>query len=97
MKTTKHIPNFKSQAEEAKFWNTHSVTDYLHELKEVRNLKFPKPRKRLVSVRMDDALIKSLKEVANTKDIGYLTLLRMWIAERLSKELRLLHTGRSQN
>ena len=60
MKQVKHIPKFKSEQEEAKFWETHSVTDYLHELKEFRNIKFPKPRKRLISVRMDDSQIKPL-------------------------------------
>ncbi len=86
------IPKFKSYEEEAKFWDTHDTTEFLDELKEVRNIKFPKPRKRLVSMRLDDAMVKSLKAVATTKGIGYLTLMRMWIAERMSKELRFLHT-----
>ena len=94
MKKSK-IPKFKSYEEEAKFWDTHDTTEFLDELKEVHNIKFPKPRKRLISVRMDDGLIKSLKAVAASKDIGYLTLIRMWIAERLSKEHHLLHAHRS--
>jgi hypothetical protein len=35
---------------------------------------------------MDETQIKCLKEIAATKGIGYLTLMRMWIAERLFKE-----------
>lgn len=95
MKKTKHIPKFKSEAEEARFWDTHSVTDYLHELKEVHNVQFARPRKRLVSLRMDDHLIKSLKQVAAGKGIGYLTLMRMWITEKLSREHRLTHAHHS--
>ena len=95
MKKPKRIPKFKSEQEEAKFWHTHSVTDYLHELKEVHNVKFPKPRKRLISVRMDDAMIKPLKKIAAAKGIGYLTLIRIWIAERLFRERRLMHTHHS--
>jgi predicted DNA binding CopG/RHH family protein len=86
MRKTKRIPKFKSTEEEAGFWDTHSLMDYAHELREVRNIKFPKPQKRLISVRMDETQIKCLKEIAATKGIGYLTLMRMWIIERLVKE-----------
>jgi predicted DNA binding CopG/RHH family protein len=95
MKSIKHIPKFKNEDEEAKFWDTHSVTDYLHELKEVHNVKFPKPRKRLVSMRLDYNQINSLKQVAASKGIGYLTLIRLWIYERLSKERRVAHAHHS--
>lgn len=91
MKTKKTIPKFRSEEEEAKFWDTHSVTDFVHELKVIKNVKFPKPRKRLISVRVDEPLINSLKAVANSKGIGYLTLIRMWLMERLSKERRVIH------
>ena len=94
MKIAPHIPKFKSEAEEAKFWATHDVTDFLHDLKEVRNIKFTKSRKRLVSLRIDDGTIESLKEVAAVKGLGYLTLLRLWVKERLSREYRLLHAHR---
>lgn len=95
MKTAKRIPKFRNTEEEAKFWDAHSLTEYANELKEVNNVRFPKPRKRLISVRFDDAQIRSLKEVASTKGIGYLTLVRMWIAERLSKEYRELRPHRN--
>lgn len=32
------IPDFKTEEEEAEFWDTHSITDYLDELEEVDNL-----------------------------------------------------------
>ncbi len=89
------IHKFKSYEEEAKFWDTHDTTEFLDELREVKNIKFPKLRKKLISVRMDDSQIKPLKEIASAKGIGYLTLIRMWIAERLSKERRFLHAHRS--
>ena len=88
MKTIKHIPKFKSRAEEAKFWDTHSVTEFLPELREVKNIKFSRPHKRLISMRLEDSQIESLKGIAANKGIGYLTLIRMWIMERLSKERR---------
>ncbi|MDP2941818.1 MAG: BrnA antitoxin family protein [Candidatus Omnitrophota bacterium] len=95
MKNKKTIPKFKSEAEEARFWDTHSVTDFMHELKVVKNVKFPRPRKRLISVRVDEPLINSLKAVAQTKGIGYLTLIRMWLMERISREHRFATTHHS--
>ena len=96
MKTKKKtIPKFRTEEEEAKFWDRHSVTDFMHELNVVKNVKFPKPRKRLISVRVDEPLINSLKAVATSKGIGYLTLIRMWLMERLSKEHQPLHAHHS--
>jgi predicted DNA binding CopG/RHH family protein len=40
-------------------------------------------------LRIDDEMVASLKKVAAKKGLGYLTLIRVWIAERLSKENRL--------
>ena len=90
MKTTptKTIPKFKSEREEAKFWENHSITEFEDDLVEIKNVRFPKPRKRLISLRIDDTMISSLKKTAAKKGLGYLTLIRMWIAERLSKENR---------
>ena len=88
---TKRIPKFKSEKDEAEFWATHSIADYLPELKVVHNVKFIRAPKRLISLRMDDAQIQSLKAIAHTKKIGYLTLIRLWVAERISKESKNFH------
>ena len=84
----KTIPKFKSEREEAKFWGSHSITEFEDELTEVKNVRFPKPHKRLISLRVDDHMIISLKKAAAKKGLGYLTLIRMWIAERLTRESR---------
>ena len=89
MKTRKKtIPKFKSEHDEVQFWKTHSITEFEDELVEVKNIHFRRPRKRLISLRVDEHMIASLKESAAKKGLGYLTLVRMWIAERLSKENR---------
>ncbi len=80
----KKIPKFKSEKEEADFWETHDSTDYLSETKEVK-VKFTRPHKKLVSLRLDEKTIKELKKTANSKGIGYLQLIRMWVLERLKK------------
>ena len=87
MKTKlKTIPRFKSEHEEARFWKTHSITEFEDDLVEVKDVHFRKPRKRLISLRVDDHMVASLKSTAAKKGLGYLTLIRMWIAERLMRE-----------
>ena len=84
----KTIPKFKSEQEEVRFWKTHSITEFEDDLVEVKNMRFRKPSKQLISLRIDGHMIASLKESAAKKGLGYLTLIRMWIAERLSQENR---------
>lgn len=80
----KKIPKFKSEKEEADFWATHDSTDYLSETKEIK-VRFSRPSKKLVSLRLDEKTIKRLKRIANSKGIGYLELVRMWVLENLKK------------
>jgi len=47
------ILKFKSIAEEARFWDTHGITDYLSEMGEVRSVfKFSGRKKELMSFRV---------------------------------------------
>ena len=80
----KKIPRFRSEQEEAEFWATHDSTDYVSETKEVK-VKFTRPPKKLVSLRLDENTIEKLKKIAENKGIGYLELVRMWVLENLSK------------
>ena len=83
----KRIPKFKSLEEERKFWDRHSITEFMEELTPAR-VEFTRPKKKLISLRLDVPQIESLKEIASYKGLGYLSLIRYWIAERLSKERR---------
>ena len=80
------IPRFRSFQEEAEFWDTHDSTEFLRRMKPAK-LQFPKPRKRLVSMRLPESGIIALKRVAARKGVGYLTLVRIWVIERLFEEL----------
>ncbi len=43
--------------------------------------------KKQISLRLDAGTIDALKQVAVRKGIGYQTLIRMWVVERLNDEL----------
>ena len=81
------IPEFASLEEEADFWDTHDSTDYLDDTTEV-DVTFvdARPRKTQISLRLDPQTITRLKTVAARRGVGYQTLIRMWVMERLDQE-----------
>lgn len=81
------LPRFKSIEEEAEFWDTHSFADYIDEFEEVKEPIFVKPRKRVVSLRLDQETVTLLERLAEEKGLPYTTLVRMWLKERLHEEL----------
>lgn len=83
------IPKFKTIEEERAFWDTHSVTDYLSELEETKELIFERPPlKRNFQLRLDNETIRKLKKLASKKGTDMSTIIREWIREHLDKELK---------
>lgn len=86
MKSTKggrKIPRFKSDREAAEFWESHALTDYLDELEPVSEKIFWRPKKQVISIRLEREYIESLRAIARRLGIGPTTLVRMWIVEKL--------------
>ncbi len=83
------LPKFKSEQEEAAFWDNHDSTDFLDETEavDVTFIDARKPKKQ-ISLRMDQAVIDQLKILASSRGLGYQTMIRMWVMERLSQENR---------
>ncbi len=80
-------PQFASDQEESDFWDTHSFVDYMDDVTEI-DVTFvdARPRKAQISLRLDRETITRLKVVAQQRGIGYQTLIRMWVMERLNQE-----------
>jgi len=81
------IPEFATEQEESDFWDTHEFTDYLDETEPV-DVRFidGRPNKTQISLRLEPNTIAQLKEIAKHKGIGYQTLIRLWVMERLQQE-----------
>lgn len=81
------LPKFLSENEEAAFWDTHDSTEFLADTAAV-DVTFvdARPAKKLISLRLEPAVIDRLKAVAQQKGVGYQTLMRMWVMERLTME-----------
>jgi predicted DNA binding CopG/RHH family protein len=85
MKKISKIPNFKNKEEEAKFWETHSVSDFLDEFKPVKT-KFAKKLSEGITIRFDENDLTKLREIAHEKGVGPTTLARMWILKNLKQQ-----------
>ena len=83
------IPNFRSEDEEREFWATRDSTQYLDWSKGRRLvLSNLKPSVKTISLRLPQSMIEELKLLANKRDIPYQSLLKVFLAERIKKELR---------
>lgn len=76
----------------ARFWDTHSFTDYLDELEVVEDITFVKPKKEVISIRLEPKYVRQLKILADKMDIGYSLLVRRWVMEKLRHLPKLSHS-----
>jgi len=88
MKKTKKVPNFKNEAAEQRFWAKHDSTQYL-DYSQGKKEVFPNLKLSLktISLRLPESLIKYLKVLANKRDVPYQSLMKVFLAERVKKEL----------
>ena len=84
----KPIPNFASEDEERDFWANHDSTEFVDwsnaRRSTLRNLK---PSTKTISIRLPESLLDELKLLANRRDVPYQSLLKVFLAERVDKEL----------
>ena len=85
MKKKSKIPQFKTREEEAKFWETHSIADFIDELKPVK-AHFAKNLSQGITIRFDQSTLNKIRKIANGKGLGPTTLARMWILEHLTQQ-----------
>ena len=85
---SKRIPKFKSEEEEREFWETHDSTDYIN-WNEAEKITFSnlKPSVKKISLRLPETMLEELKLLANKRDVPYQSLLKIFLAERIEKEL----------
>lgn len=85
---TKKIPKFKSIKNEARFWDTHDVTDYLNELKPVKlDADLKGQKQEVLTIRVQSALKEKMAGLASDYGINLSLLARMWLIDKL-KEAR---------
>jgi predicted DNA binding CopG/RHH family protein len=86
----KPLPQFKTLEEEWEYWESKSSEELLAESEEVEfeiDAVDTSP-KTLISLRLHSKTIEQLKALAGRRGIGYQTMIRMWVMERLEEEAR---------
>ena len=89
MKKFKKIPEFKNEDKEREFWATHDSTDYV-DWSKAEEVVFPnlKPTTESISLRLPAFLLARVKQIANKRDVPYQSLMKIFLAERVEKELK---------
>jgi predicted DNA binding CopG/RHH family protein len=84
----KQIPKFKNEDEEREFWSIHDSTEYL-DWSKAKKLRFSRlrPSVRSISLRLPEALLERIKLLANKHDIPYQSLMKVYLSERVEKEI----------
>jgi len=84
----KPIPEFENEDEEREFWAAHDSTEYM-DWSQAEKVILPnlKPAKKAVSLRMSETMINELKLLANKMDVPYQSLMKIYLRERIDKDL----------
>jgi predicted DNA binding CopG/RHH family protein len=83
----KKIPEFKNEDNERKFRATADSTEYVDwPSAKRRKCVHLKPSLKTISLRLPVSMIEDLKILANSRDVPYQSLLKVFLAERLRRE-----------
>lgn len=89
MSKLKKTPDFKTEAEEREFWESHDSADYL-DWSHAQRASFPKlkPSTKTISLRLPEALLDRIKIEANKRDMPYQSLIKVWLADDVNESRR---------
>jgi hypothetical protein len=87
------IPTFRTEAEEATYWATHTFGDgLLAQMRPAREVdpRLPQPRapSSPITIRFESDILYRLRALAAARGVGYQTLLKRFVTERLYDEER---------
>ncbi len=84
----KKIPKFKNEDQERDFWKEEDSSEYIDWKKAkkvvLHNLK---PSVKTISLRLPESMLEELKLLANKHDVPYQSLMKIFLSERIEKEL----------
>ncbi len=85
----KKLPKFRDEDQEREFWSKADSTDYVA-WDDAKRVVLPrlKPSQKTISLRLPAMMLAELKRLANKRDVPYQSLLKIFLAERLDRELR---------
>jgi len=89
MKNLKPIPKFKSEDEERDVWAKADTSEYF-DWSKAEPVIFPnlKSSTESISLRLPSILLARIKELANKKDVPYQSLMKVFLSERVEREIK---------
>ncbi len=81
----KRIPKPATEAAERRFWESRDSTSYV-DWSRAQRAVFPnlKPTTRSISLRLPLRMLERIKAEANSRDVPYQSLIKIWLDEKLS-------------
>jgi predicted DNA binding CopG/RHH family protein len=89
MSKLKNIPKFRNEDEERDFWANNDSSEYIN-WKKSKPVFFSKlkPSTKTISLRLPEYLLEELRIIANKRDIPYQSLIKVFLKERIDRELK---------
>ena len=89
MPNKKKLPKFRTEKEERAFWASHDSADYV-DWKKGKRVVFAnlRPSVKSISLRLPESMLEELRLLANKRDVPYQSLMKIFLSERIEKELR---------
>lgn len=84
----KKILNFKNEDKEREFWAEADSSEYI-DWKKAKKYVLPnlKPSVKTISLRIPQSMLEEIKLLANKHDVPYQSLMKIFLSERIDKEL----------
>jgi len=82
----KATPQFDSEKDERLYWESHDSAEHLDWTK-AQKVSLPnlKPTTKTISLRLPQHLLDSIKTAANSRDVPYQSLIKVWLQEKLHR------------
>ena len=80
----KATPKLSREKDERSYWESHDSTEHLDWTK-AQKVALPnlKPTTKTISLRLPQHLLDSIKTAANSRDVPYQSLIKVWLQEKL--------------
>lgn len=83
----KKVPHFENAEDEARFWESHSVMEFVDEDDVSDFLRLGGKKSAVVTLRIEPLVREQTRRIARGMGMNYQTLMRDWIYEGLRKAL----------
>ncbi len=83
-KTKSAVPHFATEAQERAYWESTDSSQHLDWTKAKKaTLPNLRPSTKTISLRLPQHLIDDIKVAANSRDVPYQSLIKVWLQEKL--------------